>query len=66
MKKVLDVGERVGKIIRMHMGVKVTNILIREEEESKGWIEHSIIVTNEVAQLLKMGESVSLKLEIFP
>lgn len=60
----VDVGMTVGKIMSMDMGTRFTNICIVEEMNGTT-IQQQIIVKNELAETLRMGQSLCVKLEVF-
>jgi len=62
--RVFDIGERVGVIVKMEMGAKYTGVWARESLDN-GTLEHYILMTNEVAKLLALGNNVHLTLEMY-
>jgi len=63
LTQIAHVGEGIGRIKNMSMGIKYTSVDILEDIGGIG-LTHTIMVTNSVAWSLRMGMRVKLTLEI--
>jgi redox-regulated HSP33 family molecular chaperone len=63
-KRVFDVGLGMAKIIKMSMGEKYTGIWALDSSTSGVTLEHYILVSHGVARSLRIGDSISLKVEV--
>lgn len=65
--KTFEVGITAGRIVKMEMGISFTGVWIQEELEllSNINLEHNVLITNERARELRIGDIIWIKLEVY-